>query len=119
MFSINAVFTETQGKWDTNRNEYTDIKSKAYARTLKVKFLPVIAHPYGEKWIIYFEGGPTGFESYYVNDGFVERLENAQGERLPLCVGTINRYAECTVLIADVLEIIKQCRKETNEYNAL
>jgi len=54
--------------------------------------------------ILYFRGGPTGYESYYIDD--IKNLK--PGVELCICAGTINRWAECYVQSDDVLAFLEE-----------
>ena len=52
-----------------------------------------------------FISGPTGYESYYADDAFVERLTSQleQHKTFCICAGTINSWPEATVPLGEVV----------------
>lgn len=64
--------------------------------------------------VVQFIGGPTGFESYYVNS-LLENME-PDTEELCICAGTVNSWHECYVPYQQVADFIRPWyRPETSE----
>jgi hypothetical protein len=97
-YPIKSYWQTETGKWDEEKNKYVDRKfSEITERTISVTF---------EKGPLRFNGGPTGYESYYFKDleGLSER-ENPH-EYFCICGGTINSWPKCSVKTQDLIEII-------------
>ena len=62
-----------------------------------------------------FIGGPTGFESYYLEDLEGDTLDH-DGD-FCICGGTINSWANCTVDTADIHKAI-EIYEEKEGWNA-
>lgn len=67
-----------------------------------------------ERTVITFERGPTGFETYRLDETFVGTLRDLQsrGGILCICAGTSGSWPTCTVPIATILEVIRAERPE-------
>jgi len=106
MREIKATFTRESARWDKKTNKYVDHSQKVEERTITMEiFLR------DDKPILKFHGGPTGFESYYVET--LLRDTPARGsDTLCICAGTVNSYAVCTVPWKEVLDFIKDCGYE-------
>lgn len=103
---IEALFITTTGRWDEIREEYVDIK-----KTSRRKEINLFIDSDGDsRRIIGFRGGPTGHESYYLQD----LIDRPPVETLCICGGTINKYDECRVSATVVNEAIAEfLEKET------
>jgi len=83
--------------WETKDKNSNISVRKIEVRPLKMK---VTEEPQGLK--IEFEGGPTGFEKYYVED-----LIRSKERELCICAGTYNSYPVVYVPLKQVFLFIK------------
>ena len=60
--------------------------------------------------VVRFKGGPTGFESYYVNSIFEDSVPTT--EEMCICAGTINKWAKCYVNKKEVMNFIMEYKTE-------
>lgn len=90
------------------RRRFTDVKEK----TLEVK---ITESEYNNKLIVQFIGGPTGNESYYLDD-LINLLTDANYEgSFSICAGTINRWPHCWIKVKDLKPIILALQEEFYE----
>lgn len=96
-FSLNA-------RWDGTG--YTDRSvSKMPGRILKMMIIDGSDKSRGK--ILQFIGGPTGHETYYINDLFKDTNLEKSGN-LCICAGTINSWPSCYVKWDDVLNYLRK-----------
>lgn len=97
---INSKWSKETGKW--NGKEFINREITALPdKELEMKFKDGKSSR-----ILEFIGGPTGFESYYVED-LLREPSRMQG-RLCICGGTINSWPKCSVQAEEVLAYIQQ-----------
>ncbi len=91
---------ETEKRWVEGMEQKlsTDISTKELTMHIVTK-----GH---ERPILRFEGGPTGFESYYVAD-IDFRLSNS-GDDFCICAGTANRWPACYVDRKEVQKFVDE-----------
>ena len=108
---IKSYWQYEKGKWNEEHNEYIQ-------RTMsptKEKILDVILDTgsHRHEAIVHFNGGPTGFESYYLKS----LLEiDWQGDQFVICGGTINSWACCWVKSKDLNEILSVFKDAMNKH---
>ena len=95
--------TET-GYYDEKRGRYarrrhTDIQERQLEVVLK-------RSEYNNQPVLHFVGGPTGHETYYLNDILASLEEKSKGKWV-ICGGTINSWPRCWVTINDMKKAIK------------
>lgn len=105
---ILSTFTYETATWDKGSNTYINRRTRSIE---KVLFMKVNTNLEGKK-VLKFEGGPTGFESYYISD----LLENKPGpvdKNTPFCIcgGTVNSWPRAVVLLKEVLDFITSLPK--------
>ena len=101
--AIKSHWRIKKGQWDDLTNKFKNITIVEETKILNMTIEDSSAANDSRK-IIVFEGGPTGFERYYIDD----LLNHGENISLCLCAGTINRWAECHVDMAEVSQYIKQ-----------
>jgi len=91
---IVAIFTTETARWNENLEEYVDRESRT-----EVKDIKMVVETRDDKAILRFVGGPTGYESYYIEDldGWKDRVGS-----FCICGGTVNRWPKCEVHWPDV-----------------
>jgi len=96
--------TET-GRWSDFSNSYKNrIMSGEKEKEIEVNIENSLYD--SDKKVLKFLGGPTGFESYYLDDLLLSI--NKGYERFYICAGTINSWSSCYVLWEDIKEILKE-----------
>lgn len=74
-----------------------------------------IEHTSESRMLLQFVGGPTGFESYYLDDEFIEGREAlvaANPEALfCICGGTVNSWPCCEVSACAMLDFLHDWQK--------
>lgn len=105
---IESEWMYETGKWDNKISEFINrIIAEPVIKKIEIKVYRDIIN---DRDIVNFVGGPTGFESYRLEDLKSHDLDN--DERFCICGGTINSWANCTVACKDIYEAIKQYEKE-------
>ena len=103
---IKSEWVYEKGKWDKEQNKFVDVTlSKTYVKMLKTR---VFINDNGKE-ILQFMGGPTGWESYYLDDLKKHDLKN-EG-KFCICAGTMNSWAKCSVKSRDIHNAIKWRKK--------
>jgi len=103
---IKSYWQYETADWDNEANVFINKKLSE----IKEKVLEVaLDNKSSNTTIIRFLGGPTGFESYYLEDLLKNPLI---GEKFYICFGTINSWAKCYVKIKDLEEILNIIKKE-------
>jgi hypothetical protein len=110
---------EIDSRWETEKRWVKDGKQHESITTANKKLTMLIAQKHSGfvrvtdpvtlpplRTVLTFEGGPTGFESYYLHDLTLK----GDGD-FCICAGTANRWPACYVDIPTV-------RKFINEYKA-
>jgi len=95
---INSVFTFETARWDSSLNNFVGRKSRDETREIEVAIIARDGKP-----LLVFTGGPTGFESYYLEDILEEPL---RGDDFCICGGTVNSWPRCIVNWQDVVDLI-------------
>lgn len=100
---INSKWSQEVGTWSHGANKYIDQK----VVDLPDKILVMTVYEKTHGYVLKFNGGPTGFESYYIKD-LVEGMKSFD-DKVPFCIcgGTINRWPRCEVQWADVAAFLK------------
>lgn len=126
-YTIMSYWSYEKGKWDPLTNTFID-RTKTETQE---KLLPVVIEKNSEwKDVIKFLNGPTGYETYYLedvkrtvfeplvdireeidHDGTVYNQKEYPSKRYYICAGTINRWPSCYVLIEDLKNIISNYLK--------
>lgn len=101
-FSIESEWTHRTGVWDGERKTFID---KTWTKPLIKQITMLIYQDIYDRGIVKFNG-PTGFETYRLEDLKTHDLDN--DKRFCICGGTINSWANCTVSCRDIHEGIKQ-----------
>ena len=97
---INSRWVVEKGRWDENECTYINRKKETFER-----FIGMQIEDGNTGKLIRFIGGPTGFESYYIEDLLsVDSLV----KELCICAGTINRWPACYVDKQTVFDFIKE-----------
>ncbi len=104
---IESEWQYEKGKWDKETCQFIDRTfSKLFIKEIKIKiFLNILSG----KETVQFVGGPTGFESYFLEDLENHDLNNTN--KFCICGGTINSWARCTVRSKDIYNAIKQYKE--------
>jgi hypothetical protein len=98
--SIEAIFIQEIGRWDKSSNTFVDLSTSKTIRNIEM-----VLCERDDKQILKFVGGPTGFESYYVED--LLALPFAKST-FCICGGTINRWPRCEVSSTEVAIFLKK-----------
>lgn len=112
---INAEFITEKASWDSKSNNYVD-----RCKTVEFKEIAMRIEEREGRKILRFIGGPTGFESYYLDDLISGGLMNFDGGKFCICGGTVNSWPRCQVCVRDVQDFIKltevkvSCEKQCN-----
>ncbi len=96
---IESKWDYETGRWNNKKREFTDIKHKESVKTIKMRIEAV-----GNKLVLRFIGGPTGFESYYIEDLLENKLRS---DDFCICGGTINSWPACRVKWSEVEAFMK------------
>lgn len=92
---------ETEKRWIVGKRQ--ESRTKITTRKLTMAILPKGHDGQSDKPILEFQNGPTGFESYYLEDLTLE------GERdFCICAGTPNRWPACYVDMPTVRQFVKE-----------
>lgn len=97
---INSDWIIERGHWDNAVKQYVGRTYERFQRTITMR---KELRANGEALV--FDGGPTGFEAYYIADLL------ATGERSEdfcICGGTINSWPRCSVKTSDVFQFIRE-----------
>jgi hypothetical protein len=106
---IESWWTFRTGRWDDNNGfGYVDIKERRETRTLT---LQIVERGHGKR-SLQFVGGPTGYESYDIDDlldpktGLATFGPNPEDAMFCICGGTMNSWPTCEVRAKDVLDYL-------------
>lgn len=106
---INSEWFALTGKWDEKTEKYINQKiTRLPDRILQMKIVDnsnISDNP--DNKIIEFIGGPTGYETYYINDLLKDRKSVYNENNLCICAGTINSWYSCFVKWQDVFNFLK------------
>ena len=81
-------------------------------RPIKEKEIQIlIEEPDNDKPVLRFLGGPTGHESYYIEDLLRNRLLQ-ESEDFMICAGTVNSWPQCWVKWADVKPLLEKYKND-------
>ena len=110
---IPGYFQAETGYYDSKmgrytRRRFTDIQE----RMLELRIEP---SEYNSKLVLRFIGGPTGHESYYLNDLMSLLAEAPPNEVLTICAGTINSWPRCWINITELQEAVRLLAKENSD----
>ena len=109
---IKSYWRYETGRWSEGKRSFVDRKWSS----IQEKMLDVVVELYkdkkGDRPILQFKGGPTGFESYYIED-LLRDIDSKIG-KLYICVGTINRWNSCWVEWKDLKYILKELTPQIN-----
>jgi len=94
---IKAIFTAETAKWDGKK--YFEYNYRTYEKEIEM-----VIEDRGGKPILKFIGGPTGYESYYVEDMVKPRQKLSR--ELCICGGTVNSYHKCIVPWNEVVQFL-------------
>lgn len=101
---INSVWSMEKGRWDKETKQFTN----RVTTQLPDRELEMVIDQGTHGNTIKFEGGPTGFESYYIED-LVRGFKQRPGfPTLCICAGTINSWPRCEVSVQRVQEFLKE-----------
>ena len=104
--SITAKFITEKGRWDKQSNSFVDRSSVETISPIEMELFERDG-----KQILKFIGGPTGFESYYVEDLNANPMVAGI---FCICGGTINRWPRCEVPFADVADFLNDMGTNTS-----
>ena len=96
---IRARFVQKTGKWMEDQATYINIERR---ETMSDIVMEIVKQ---DRPILMFLGGPTGYESYYIDSLLSHPHEHHE---LCICAGTINSWRECYVPTADVMAFLKE-----------
>lgn len=102
---IDAIFEIEKGRWDEKASKFVDREITKQTKQIEMEIDLSRGTP-----ILKFNGGPTGFESYYIEDlcyGKHDIRQRAKDSDFCICGGTINRWARCVVPMEKVLEFLQ------------
>lgn len=107
MPKITSYWQHETGVWDKEKEKFVEKKKSP----ISVKEINVVLDTsnYSDKPILKFQGGPTGFESYYLDDFLQDYLDKI--DRFYICAGTLNSWPSCYVLASDLKQVIKELLK--------
>jgi len=106
---ITSYWTYETGKWDEDSGKFINRKiSEIKTKELEIE---IDKTDHGDNYgpILRFKGGPTGFESYYINELLEDEYNH---EDFGICGGTINSWARCWVKTKDINKILEQFRNK-------
>lgn len=101
---IQCWWTILKGRWDPAKNSFVDRKQEQTIKTLQMSIedskdiqdMTPGAPPAETYKTLRFHGGPTGHESYRLQD-ILDNTVRFQSARFCICAGTINRWPACHV----------------------
>jgi hypothetical protein len=100
--TIEATFTKTTARW--NGNNFVNREEESEIKDIKMS---ILEREYGK--VLKFEGGPTGHESYYIDDLLGNNNPvNKERDYFCLCIGSINGYPKCVVSRQKVFNFIEE-----------
>lgn len=97
---INSVWATIKGRWSNATKSYDNITEE-----LREKELTMEIERRENRSILHFRGGPTGFESYEINEHFLKGL--LERNTFCICAGTTNSWPRCTVEMKPVVDFLK------------
>jgi len=100
---IKSKWTQETGNWDKATNKY--INRKFLLISNRELEMIIIKAKEKNKDILKFEGGPTGYESYYISDLLKNNIKTGD---MCICGGTINSWANCTVPKKEVFDFLRE-----------
>jgi hypothetical protein len=106
---ILSFWQHETGKWDEVLRIYTERK-KSPIKTKELE-VNIVKSDFNNKKIVKFYGGPTGHESYYLDD-LLRTKFNKKEDRFCICAGTINSWSCCWVRASDLLRFLKEAKNE-------
>ena len=107
---VNQKRKKISSRWEMEFGDWSDTETRYINRKkniFKKEIVMGIVNRNGSE-VLQFYGGPTGYESYYV-DSLKTTLGQFQHDQLCICAGTINKYAACYVKASEVLQFLKDC----------
>ncbi len=91
--------------WDENTEKYINHHTiQLPNRILRMKIINHSDNP--DNKILEFIGGPTGYETYYIND-LLKNKKLYCDENFCICAGTINSWHSCFVKWKDIFNFLK------------
>jgi hypothetical protein len=108
---ILSFWQHETGKWDEVLSIYTERK-KSPIKTKELE-VSIVKSDFNNKKIVQFHGGPTGHESYYLDDLLRLNL-NRKIDRFYICAGTIDLWPKCWIMTSDLLRFLKEAKNEKN-----
>lgn len=90
-------------RWETEKRWLKEFEQKSSTDTSTRELTMHIVTEGHDKPILRFEGGPTGFESYYLEDIKLE----GEGD-FCICAGTANRWPACYVDMPTVRKFVEE-----------
>lgn len=97
---------EIDSRWETEKRWVKGREQKSSTDVSTKKLTMAIVTEGHDKPILNFRGGPTGFESYYIED---LSLSSDEGD-FCICAGTANRWPACFVDKAEVNKFVEEYR---------
>lgn len=104
--SITGYWQYEYGQWDEKYQEFRNrVKSVVHEKELDLE----VEKRENNEDVLHFRGGPTGYESYYLQDlkNIIEQA-GAEANIFCICGGTINSWARCWVKIDELKTILQK-----------
>lgn len=106
----------TSGKMQARLTKLRDGSGEEVDHVVCYEVVEGVDHS-GEKCLIWdiVEGGVTGYEGYYVDIAFLNRLMDTTHEMFCLCHGTEHRWDRLEVCVKDVRDVLESFRIRAEE----
>lgn len=98
---IISYWKVTRGVWNNKECKYENFSQTFYNKQIEMEITQGKHGP-----VLRFIGGPTGYESYYIEDLMKNSLR--EGTDFCICAGTINSWPECKVPWDEVFHFIQE-----------
>lgn len=103
--------------WQTETGRFDEDSCSFINRKLsEVKEKEIYIEYDQETDILYFRGGPTGYESYYFTS-LESSILTSESDKFCICGGTINSWPICTVKMENFRDIFNEIKKERKHVN--
>jgi hypothetical protein len=99
---IESLWTYETGTWDDDALAYANIKRRTEVKEIGME---ILTRSNGQE-VLQFVGGPTGHESYYMDD--MLRMVDEWPDTFCICAGTMNSWPVCEVKVADVRKFLEE-----------
>jgi hypothetical protein len=98
---IKGNFVARTGTWNNELKKFDPVNERKYERTISMEVLEV-----DYRLVLRFIGGPTGHETYRVED-LLATASRIPGDEFSICAGTINSWHACIVSRIEVEKFIE------------